>query len=211
MKPIKSRSIAHIQGPLIELLYDWDVPSTIVIDNERSFTSEVVEQQIKNLVVKIFKTPVHHSESNGQIERVHSTLREIIRCFRNSSPNFSINELVQLAVHKYNNSIHSFTKDTPKNLYTGVNIDNLLLPDFARQKQENLKKVIEKFEMKNLQIGDPMYHNYEPNSYAYEKVNSVSKRDPKFKKVKIKEDHLTHVIDERGRKIHKSNLRKSVK
>lgn len=135
VKAIKSRSIAHIQGPLLELLYDWDIPSTIIIDNERSFCSEVIEQQIKNLGIKIFKTPVYHSETNGQIERVHSTLREILRCCRHSSPNLSITDLVQLAVHKYNNTIHSFTKDTPKNIYTGVNVDNLAIPDFKKQKK----------------------------------------------------------------------------
>lgn len=135
VKAIKSRSIAHIQGPLLELLYDWDIPLTIIIDNERSFCSEVIEQQIKNLGIKIFKTPVYHSETNGQIERVHSTLREILRCCRHSSPNLSITDLVQLAVHKYNNTIHSFTKDTPKNIYTGVNVDNLAIPDFKKQKK----------------------------------------------------------------------------
>lgn len=208
VKSIKSRSIAHIQGPLLDLLYDWDIPAMLVMDNEKSFTSEVIEQQIKNLGVKIFKTPVHHSETNGQIERAHSTIREIIRCSRNTSPNLPLNDLIQLAVHKYNNTIHSVTKDTPKNIYTGSNIDNLLLPDFARQKQENLDRIIKIYENKNYNIKDPMYFDYAQNAYAFEKVVSVFKRDPRYKKIKVKEDHQTHIIDEHGRKIHKSNLRK---
>lgn len=211
LKPIKSRSIAHIQGPLLELLYDWDIPAMIVMDNEKSLTSDVVEQQIKNLGINIFKTPVHHSETNGQIERAHSTIREIIRCSRNTSPNLSLNDKILLAVHKYNNTIHSVTKDTPKNIYTGVNIDNLLLPDFAQQKQENLDRIIKMYEKKNTNITDPMYYDYEPGSYAFEKNNSVYKRDPRYKKIKIRENHKTHVIDEHGRKIHKANLRKKFK
>lgn len=208
VKPIKSRSIAHIQKPLIELLYDWDVPSTIVIDNEKSFTSDVIEKQIKELGIHILKTPVHHSETNGQIERVHSTLREIIRCSRNCSPNLSINDIVQIAVHKYNNTIHSFINDTPKNIYTGVNTDNLSISDFAKKKKENLHRIIKKFKKKNENITEPMYPVYKENSFGFEKNNSISKREPKFKKVKIKENYPTHVIDEKGRKIHKSNLRK---
>ena len=150
VKPIKSKSILDIQEPLLELLYDWDVPSMIVLDNERTFTSEIIEQRIRNLGITIFKTPINHSETNGQIERVHSTIREIIRCTRNidNLANFSINDIIQLAVHKYNNSIHTFTKDTPKNIYTGTNTENLSIADFARQKQENLDRVIKIFERK---------------------------------------------------------------
>lgn len=210
LKPIKSRSIADIQRPLLDLIYDWDIPATLVMDNERSFTSEVIEQQIRNLGVNIFKTPVHHSETNGQIERGHSTIREIIRCSRNSSPNLSLNDLIQLAVHKYNNTIHSVIKDTPKNIYTGVNIDNLLLPDFARQRQENLDKIIKFYEKKN-DIEDPKYKNYEPDTYVFEKNDTISKRDPRYKKIKVKENHNTYIIDEHGRKVHKSNLRKLAK
>lgn len=210
IRPIKSRSIANIQKPLINLLFDWDIPAMIVIDNEKSFVSAVIEQQIKKLGIQIFKTPVHQSETNGQIERAHSTIREIVRCTRNTSPNLSLNDLIQLAVHKYNNTIHSVTKDTPKNIYTGLNIDNLSPPNFSKQKQDNLDRVIKIFQKKNENIKDPKYSDYEPNSFAFEKICTVSKRGPRFKKIIVKENHPTHIIDNRDRKIHKSNLRKSV-
>lgn len=210
IKPLKSRSILDVQQPLMDLLYDWDIPAMIIMDNERTFTSEIIEQQIRNLGIQIFKSPVNHSETNGQIERVHSTIREIIRCTRNPDPDISINDIVQMAVHKYNNTIHSFTKNTPRNIYTGNNIDNLNFADFARQRQQNLDKVVRIFQNKNNKIDDPAYVDFPIDSYVYEKTNTVSKREPRFKKIKVKENHTTFIIDENGRKVHKANLRKKI-
>uniref|UniRef100_A0AB38Z1M6 Polyprotein n=1 Tax=Chuta errantivirus TaxID=3078401 RepID=A0AB38Z1M6_9VIRU len=208
IKQIKSKSIADIHRPIIELLYDWDIPKIIVMDNERSFTSQIIEQQIRELGVEISKTPVNHSESNGQIERAHSTIREIMRCSRNTSPNLNLNDLLQIAIHKYNNSIHSVTGDTPKNIYTGINRDNLSIPQFQEQRKKTLENIINKFKTMNDKIKEPKYRKYTPGQFAYEKIKSVSKRDPFYKKVKVKENHLTFIIDEENRKIHKCNLRK---
>lgn len=116
IKPIKSRSILDVDQPLMDLLYDWDIPAIIVLDNERTFTSEIIEQQIRNFGIQIFKSPVNHSETYGQVDRVHSTIREIIRCLRNLDSDYSVIDIVQIADNKYNNSIHSSSKDTPKNL-----------------------------------------------------------------------------------------------
>lgn len=209
IKPIKSKSILDVQQPLMDLLYDWDIPALIVMDNERTFTSEIIEQQIRNLGIQIFKTPVNHSETNGQIERVHSTIREIIRCTRNVDPDISVVDIVQIAVHKYNNSIHSFTNDTPKNVYTGTNIENMNIADFATQRQQNLDRVIKIFENKNTKIIEPMYKDFPIGSCVFEKNNTISKREPRFRKVKVIENHKTFIIDDQGRKIHKANLRKT--
>lgn len=205
IKPIKSRAITHIQKPLLELLYDWGIPEMICMDNERTFTSEIITQQIKQLGVQIFKTPVHHSETNGQIERTHSTIREIVRCNRDSLPNLTLNDTIQLAVHKYNNTIHSFTKDSPKNIYTGVKTGD---KNFFQERHENIDRVQKVFFEKNNKIPEHSYPTYIKGDQAYEKINTVSKRGPRYKTVTVKENHNTYIIDENDRKIHKCNLRK---
>lgn len=205
IKPIKSRAITHVQKPLLELLYDWGIPEIICIDNERTFTSEVITQQIKQLGINIFKTPVHRSETNGQIERAHSTIREIVRCNRNSVPNLTLNDTIQLAVHKYNNTIHSFIKDTPKNIYTGIKVDD---GNFFQKRQENIDRIHKAFCEKNEKIPEQTYPSYKEGNIAYEKINTVSKRGPRFKTVTVKENHNTYIIDDNDRKIHKCNLRK---
>ena len=116
LRSIKSKSIADIKDVLLQLLSDWNLPAEIVIDNESSFVSNVVKQSILNLDVKIFKTPFNRSETNGQVERCHSTIREIARCIKSLNPDMSIIYLVQQATYKYNNSVHSFIKDTSRNI-----------------------------------------------------------------------------------------------
>lgn len=208
VRPIRSKSIADIKDVLLQLLYDWDVPAEIVIDNESSFVSNTIEQAIKNIGIKIFKTPVNRSETNGQIERCHSTIREIARCVKALNPDMSINQLMQEAVHKYNNSVHSFIKNTPKNIYIGENINNQSYEEISKKREKNNEKIIKLYKVKEEKITPQSYQRYEPNSYAYEKTHTNNKRDSRYYIIQIKEDHDTYVIDTNGRKIHKVNLRK---
>lgn len=53
IKPIKSKSLLDVRDELMQLIYDWDVPRMIIMDNESSFVSNVMEQQIRNLGIDI--------------------------------------------------------------------------------------------------------------------------------------------------------------
>lgn len=209
--PIKSKAISDVKNVLLQLLYDWDLPAQIVIDNESSFVSNVIEQQILNLGIQIYKTPVNHSETNGQVERCHSTIREIARCIKALNPDITTNNLIQEATHKYNNSIHSFIKNTPKNIYIGENRDNASYEEIARAKEKNNEKILKLYQTKEEKIIPKTYQPYEVNTYAYEKTSSNNKRKSRYNMVKIKEDHNTYIIDTHNRKIHKCNLRKNPK
>ena len=206
IRPIKSKSIADIKEVLLELLYDWDLPAQIVIDNECTFVSNVIEQSILNLGIKIFKTPVNRSETNGQIERCHSTIREIARCTKKLNPEMSIVTLVQQAVYKYNHTIHSFIKDTPRNAYIGELTNDPKENSRIREKtNERIREIFEKNEKK---IKDEKYKDYVENEYVFERKKTNNKRESRYNTVKVKENHPTYIIDSNNRKIHKVNLRK---
>lgn len=81
-RAIKSKSLLDVEEALFDLIHEWNKPRIIVMDNESSFSSNVVEQRLKDLGIDIYKTPVNRSETNGQIERSHSTIREIARCIK---------------------------------------------------------------------------------------------------------------------------------
>ena len=208
MRPIKSKAISDIKDVLLQLLYDWDLPAHIVIDNESSFVSNVVEQMILNLGVQIFKTPVNRSETNGQVERCHSTIREIARCTKALNPDMPVKVLIQEATHKYNNTIHSFTKNTPKNIYIGESRNNATYEEIATIRNKNNEKILQLYKNKDEKIIPKLYQPYTIDSYAYEKTCSNNKRKSRYNIVKIKENHSTYIIDSNNRKIHKCNLRK---
>lgn len=211
IRPIKSKSILDVQEVLMQLLFDWDVPAQIIMDNESSFTSNIVEQRIKNLGIRIFKTPIHRSETNGQIERCHSTLREIIRCIKSENEELSTNEIIQLAAHKYNNSIHSFTKHTPHDILMGPNEESLTYAERSRQITNNNNKIAKIFRNKDENINqETQYQLYDPGSIAYEKMHELSKKKSRYKKIIVKENHDTYIIDSMDRKIHKCDLRKTL-
>lgn len=204
--PIKSRSITDIKDPLMQLLYDWDLPKQIVIDSESSFISNVIEQMITNIGVIIYRTPVHRSETNGQVERSHSTIRELARCLLKETPELEPYDLIRSAVHRYNNTIHSFTKNTPHNIYIGERRESTL-EEQQRLRDQIHEKTLKIFQTKETTIPqDRQYPHYEPNTVVYEKTKEISKRRSKSKPVIVKENHDTYIIDSYDRKIHKMDI-----
>ena len=55
----------------------------VVSDNEKAFQSNLISTFLRDhFGAEQFFIPAMHSESNGQVERFHSTLLEIARCVR---------------------------------------------------------------------------------------------------------------------------------
>lgn len=79
-------------------------------------------------------TPVQHSTSNGQVERTHSALIELIRCLSTQIETSSTDEIFN-AVKAYNETIHTVTNEKPidvkQNPNKFPNIPNRIL---AKQK-----------------------------------------------------------------------------
>lgn len=69
-------------------------------------------QFLKTLGISVYPTPPQMSEVNGTVERVHSTIIEIIRCLQNEYRELTLKKVIHLhiAADRYNNSIHSVTK-----------------------------------------------------------------------------------------------------
>jgi len=82
---------------------------------------------------------LRHSTSNGQVERAHSTLREIARCIKEEFNLTNYSEIVIRADQKYNQSIHSTTNEKPfDSLYNKIDHDNI--PIILKNTQK--KKII---------------------------------------------------------------------
>ena len=117
IRHIKSKTIVDIKKALCNIDLITNETKILVSDNEPSFKSETIRSFLRdNFNLKQHFVPTLHSESNGQIERFHSTLMEIARCLRDSLKTTSIITIVNNAVRKYNETIHSVTEEKPVNL-----------------------------------------------------------------------------------------------
>ena len=118
IRKIEGKSIECIKNPLRELIFYYGVPKNIVFDNEKSFNSHSIKFMLENeFKINIFTAPPYTSEVNGQIERVHSTLAEIMRFLKQEHAGKNFDELLELYVNEYNHSIHSFTGKKPVDLF----------------------------------------------------------------------------------------------
>lgn len=162
--------------------------------------------------IEIFKTAPYTSCSNGQVERFHSTLQEIMRCIKREQTLRSFQELLENSVKEYNYSVHSVTGKRPMEVFFGrrVSSDPTLL---AKDREETMKKILEK------QKTDLEYHNRNrsaPREYIegeeiFVKINKRigNKLSAKFRKEIVAQNYNTTVKTKSGRIVHKNNIKQS--
>lgn len=167
----------------------------------------MMEDELK---IHIFTTPPYKSEVNGQVERFHSTLAEIMRCLRAEGINRTFEELLERAVNEYNYSIHSTTGKKPIELFLGRN-PRISPEEFEKTRSNNLEK------LKAKQQKDRELHNkkrkdikqYEVGQTIFVKHNKRlgSKLTRRYTKEVVKENRNTTILTESNKVVHKSNIR----
>lgn len=120
---IKSKNITQIQKALGKYFTTFGAPKSIVTDHEPTFRSIQLKSFLEQLGTKI--EFASSSESNGQIERVHSTIIEIFNCNKYKFKGMQTKSIVKVAVSLYNDSVHSSTKFKPNEIvFNQNNINN---------------------------------------------------------------------------------------
>ena len=219
--PIKSRNITDVKKGLTKYFSIYGTPNLIVSDNEPAFKSIEIRTLMTNLNIKTHYTPPNHSESNGTVERFHSTLAEIFRCIKPSYMDLSDKEIFRIACTLYNNTIHSATKIKPREIFYALRDGEerpLDMNKIIEKRNEFYNEValqITKTKNKNLE-----YHNQKreepprlhPNDTAYNKVQGVkNKSKEQYLPVIIREDKNRTIIDHNNREIHKENIKRKQK
>lgn len=208
---LKSRATEDIKQPLRELVLAFGVPEVIVIDNEKSLSSSSITHMLENLFkITIFKVPPYTSSANGQVERFHSTLSELLRCMKTKKIHNSFSELLDMTVYEYNGSVHSTIKRKPIDVFFGKeSLNNPELLESERKKNEE--------RIKSKQEADLDYHNksrkppktYSAGDVIYVKINKRlgNKLSARYRKEVVSENRSTTILTTSGRVIHKSLIR----
>jgi len=147
---------------------------------------------------------------NGQIERFHSTLSEIMRCLKSKQVYQTFEELLDRTIYEYNYTIHSVTKKRPLEVFFGRNF-NTNPEQFEKIRQDNITR------LRNKQQQDLENHNekrkeiktYQPGQEIFVKQNTRlgSKLSKRYKKEIVKQNNHTTIITETGKIVHKSNIK----
>lgn len=92
--------------------------------------------------INLFRTIAYTSCTNGQVERFHSILQEIMRCIKYEGACRSLQELLDKSAKEYNFSVIVISKQ-PIEIFFGkkVSNDTSLL---ARDWEETIRKILEK-------------------------------------------------------------------
>lgn len=85
-KPIKSRTIQDVRKAILKFFRTHGKSDLIVSENKPAINSIQVRRLTEDLGVQMYFTPANYSETNGVVERFHSTpcstLVEIFRCIK---------------------------------------------------------------------------------------------------------------------------------
>lgn len=210
---IKNKSVLHVRDKLIKLLHYFSAPEIMVMDNEGSFISPIVQNYIQGLGITIYTVPAQKSEANGAIERVHSTIIEIFRCLKVEFPDYSVKELINIAVDRYNNTVHTVTKKKPVDVFfnrtSRINYQNLI--NFKEKVNQDLQHEIARNQRNNLnrlnrkRIKPP---SYKEGEVIYRKNKQIkSKEKPLYHPEVVSEDNKVTVLTKTNKKIHKSHIK----
>lgn len=216
--PIKSRNILDVRRGLTKFLTIFGTPRLIVSDNEPALRSIEVRGLLHDLDIEVFFVPPNHSESNGLVERFHSTIGEIFRCIKPNYEDLSTKEIFNIAVTQYNNTIHSSIKLKPREAYLGLK-DDQERPLETAKIIEARDKVYDEVMLAHDKSKKRLlaYHNQKrepapdvtPEEVAFKKVQGIKRKTkPRYSPVIVAENNGRTLIDDNGREVHKENIKR---
>lgn len=217
MIPIRSRHAIHISKAIWETVTSFIIPNSLVMDNERAFQSPDIKGKLLDLNIKVYLTPNSKSEVNGCVERFHSTIIELYRIQKQITPHLPSRNIVHIVVEKYNNTIHSSTLKTPKEILFGNQRDpeRQIDPDKLEQiRQKTYDEIIVRLkeaQQKQLEKENknkPPAPALETGQMVYVKDKIIKPKHKQiFKKAFVQNSNEVTFRNEGNSKLHKSNVK----
>lgn len=170
----------------------------IMTDNEAVFVSQTCRSLFRQKNIAHFTTPVSHSTTNGQVERVHSTILEIANSIAKQNSSETIDEVFN-AVEQYNNTIHSVTKSRPNSIF--FNSGNVDLKQISENLRIHQEKTLTHHNKKRV------HKTFNPGDIVFMKSDRRRKDKKSYIKYTVEEDKKDTIVTTTGKIIHKDNLR----
>lgn len=188
---IETRNTIDIQNALTTYFANFGTPRTIVCDHEASFTSIQLKGFLADLGIQMeFSSS---SESNGQIEKTHSTVIELFNTNKHKHTELSSPEIMNIITALYNETVHSSTTFTPNEIV--FNQRNSANPEHISEAAQklfdrvivHLNKTKHNMQKYNHNKEDPP--TVEVDGDVFIKKATRKKLDPRFTITKCKENN----------------------
>lgn len=210
MVQINTKNLVDVTSALTKYFTLFGIPNSIVSDHETTFQSAQFKEYLSRLNVRL--EYASSSESNGQIEKTHSTIIEIYNTNKDKIPKADTIIAIELSVALYNSSVHSSTGFTPNEVI--FNQNNLMSPNEI-QAQANIifKDVGDKLELIKNKITKINSAKEEPpilanNQSVFLKPNIRTKSQPRGVETKIKDITLNTFKTSKNIKRNKKKIKR---
>lgn len=170
----------------------------LITDNDPILVSNAAKVVYLKYKIMHITTPVQHSTSNGQVERVHSTLIEIIRCLTRQHSTTASEEIFN-AVKAYNETVHSVTCEKP----VDVKLNPNGYPDISQKILTNQKIFLQYHNKRRV------HRSFVPGEIIFVKSDRRRKDVSAYIKHIVKKDLGDSVLTSNNKKYHKDNIRKN--
>nr|CAH7755026.1 unnamed protein product [Callosobruchus chinensis] len=225
----------EVVNNLIKYFTHHCIPDQIISDNGNEFKNSLVQELLEIHKIKIHFICSQHPESNGTVERFHSTLIEHIRLLNNQAEykTESIETKINYAILAYNNTIHSVTKLKPYEIITGhldtsspfnIDVDRQIMNNYLSNHKEKLKLLYrnlnQKIQENKEKVITKANENREKLPKIPEKVHVKIKQKQQKTLSKYKPEKITEINKERktaeinpthgntSKNIHLSNIKR---
>lgn len=208
--PLQTRTIGDLKKAITEHIRQFGRPNTIICDQEPAFKSIDFIGFLNNLGIEVHYAS--NSNSNGIVERFHSTLIELYRTMRHKYNDMPLEDQINILTDLYNNTFHSVTKQKPRDVIFNTRcITNTeeIATNFNKIHSAielELMKRKENYENKNKNNGLPKELQRDEKIYIKSSQRQTKDKDP-FKTAIVKEDQFLTFKDNYDIKIHKNRIK----
>lgn len=116
--PISNATAEESCECLVHFISVFGIPKVIVTDQGSNFTADLFKRTCEFLKIKQIWSSPYHPQTQGALERSHSTMKEYLKSYVNENQT-DWHKYVYTAILAYNSNVHCTTQFTPYELLLG--------------------------------------------------------------------------------------------
>ncbi len=122
--PMRGYSAEETSANLLKIISVIGIPAAILSDQGQNFMSRTMDQLCSKLAINKIRTSPYHPETNGQLERLHSTLKAVLRKITENKRDWP--QVLDLTIYYLRHMPHSRHGLTPYELVFGKTTPNVI-------------------------------------------------------------------------------------